>query len=308
MDVQQLEMFVAVAEEGSIHGGARRLRIAQPAVSKSLRKLERQLGTELLVRSPQGIGLTVAGEVLLVQAREILDRVGRTVEIVRKAGYGRRHLVVGLVAGVIAAAELTSEIIRQFREDRPDVSVTLRELDFPSQFSAVTDGRVDVALVRPPCPTTDLALTPLFEEPIVLCCRTDHPLAGEDQLEVGDILNEPMLDMADSPQLWKDFWLLADERHEQPVTGQSVQTVSELGLALACNNRTVMPIASSTWRLGVAGVQPLTTIPLRGAPATLAAVAVMRSEHRDEVNDFVSTAKSVVRQRIKDVPGAELHA
>ncbi|MEU2004896.1 LysR family transcriptional regulator [Rhodococcus sp. NPDC019627] len=307
MDIQQLEMFVAVAEEGSIHGGARRLLIAQPAVSKSLRKLERQLGTELLIRSPQGIGLTVAGEVLLAQAKEILERMGRTIEIVRKAGEPGRELIIGLIAGAVAAAELTKEIIRHYRVERPDVSLTLRELNFPNQFTAISDGLVDVALVRPPCPTSDVALTSLFDEPIMLCCREDHRLADKDCLEIADIVDEPMLDMADAPVLWTDFWLLVNERHGRPPTEQSVRTLSEMGLAVACSPRTVTPLVGSAWRLGM-DPSSLSTVPLRDGPRSIAAVAAARGDYRDEVCDFVATAVRVTRERVADIPDAHLLA
>jgi DNA-binding transcriptional LysR family regulator len=300
-------MFVAVAEEGSIHGGARRLLITQPAVSKTIRKLERQLGTELLIRSPQGIGLTTAGEVLLTQAKEILERVGRTIEIVRKAGEPGRELVIGLIAGAVAAAELTNEIIRQYRADRPDVSLTLRELNFPNQFTAISEGLVDIALVRPPCPTADVALTPLFDEPIVLCCREDHTLADKDRLEISDIFDEQMPDMPDAPAQWTDFWLLVNERHGRPPTEQSVQTLSELGLAVASSHRTVTPLASSAWRIGPSS-SSLTTVPLSGGPRSIAAVATARGDFRDEVCDFVATAVRVTRKRIADIPDARLLA
>lgn len=86
VDLRLLELFVCVAEEGSIHGGARRLMIAQPAVSKGLQRLERQIGMPLVLRSPLGIELTPAGTVLLDAARDILDRIGQARDAVRETG------------------------------------------------------------------------------------------------------------------------------------------------------------------------------------------------------------------------------
>lgn len=83
MELRLLELFVCVAEEGSIHGGARRLMIAQPAVSKGLQRLERQVGKPLVLRSSLGIELTPAGVVMLDAARDILDRIGRARDAVR---------------------------------------------------------------------------------------------------------------------------------------------------------------------------------------------------------------------------------
>ena len=106
MDVRQLQMFIAVSEEGSIHGGARRLMMAQPALSKSLRALERQLGTELLRRSPRGIELTAAGKVMLEQSYEIVRVLDTAADLVREAGRGQKTLQplitqwIGLCLGV----------------------------------------------------------------------------------------------------------------------------------------------------------------------------------------------------------------
>jgi LysR family transcriptional regulator, nitrogen assimilation regulatory protein len=86
MDVRHLRSFLAVAEEGSIHAGARRLTIAQPALSQALRKLERDLDVTLLVRSSRGIELTAAGRALVEHARDVVARFDRTTEIVRAAG------------------------------------------------------------------------------------------------------------------------------------------------------------------------------------------------------------------------------
>lgn len=83
MDVRLLELFVCVAEEGSIHGAARRMLVAQPAVSKALQRLEREVGAALVVRSSQGVTLTPAGAILLGEARDILARIGRALAAVR---------------------------------------------------------------------------------------------------------------------------------------------------------------------------------------------------------------------------------
>lgn len=119
MDTRLLELFVAVAEEGSIHGGARRLVIAQPAVSKGLRRLERTLEASLVDRSARGTALTPAGEVLFTEARDILDRIGRTAAAVRGAGAASRRITLGLIAGTVAAGDLTGEIVQAYRRERP---------------------------------------------------------------------------------------------------------------------------------------------------------------------------------------------
>ncbi|MGH8473353.1 MAG: LysR family transcriptional regulator [Gammaproteobacteria bacterium] len=84
MDLWRLESYVAVVEEGSIRGGARRVRVAQPALSQSIRKLERQFGATLLVRSHRGIEMTEAGERVFEYARGVLAQTERVVHEVTR--------------------------------------------------------------------------------------------------------------------------------------------------------------------------------------------------------------------------------
>jgi DNA-binding transcriptional LysR family regulator len=307
MDVRQLELFVAVVEEGSIHGGARRLMIAQPAVSKALRKLEHHLAAELVVRSPTGIGLTPAGEVLLAHARDIVHRLDRVADAVGAAGRGERSVRVGLIAGSVAAAGLTSEILRSFTRKAPWVSLAVRELTFADQFSAVESGEVDVAIVRPPYFGDRLDLTVMFEEPMVLCCRADHRLARQDRIPIEDVLDEPMVDMADAPRSWTGFWHL-EERRNGPArrSGDSARTLSELQHALLWGSN-VIPLAQSAWHLAMAD-RSLRVVPLEDAPASQIAVATSEDEQRDEIALFVEAARTVSAALVDTVQGARLLA
>src|SRR6056297_3665676 len=86
MDVRQLGYFIAVAEHGSLASAAHSIGIAQPSLSIQIKNLEGRLGTQLLVRSPRGVSLTDAGQVLLKHARFVLEAVERAKEEVRQAG------------------------------------------------------------------------------------------------------------------------------------------------------------------------------------------------------------------------------
>jgi DNA-binding transcriptional LysR family regulator len=100
MDIRLLRCFVAVAEEGSIHAGVRRMCLAQPALSQGIRKLERDFGGALFLRSPTGIELTAAGTKLLVHARQIIAYLDSATHGVRKFLDGQRPVVkIGLSSG-----------------------------------------------------------------------------------------------------------------------------------------------------------------------------------------------------------------
>ncbi len=305
MDLRLLELFVGVAEEGSIHGGARRLMIAQPAVSKGLQRLERRVGVPLVRRSHHGIELTPAGQVLLAESREILERIGKAMAAVRDTGTRDRRITVGLIAGVVAAGDLTKEIVQIYRRQHPGVEVSLRELTFPDQFDTIVSGAVDIALVRPPCHLEELELDPLFDEPLVLCCADDHELADADELSLADILNQPMLDMTNAPREWADFWQLRGYRDGPARTaGDPATTLSQLQLSVSFGE-VVTPVASSAWRLGLAD-PALRAIPLTDAPRSEVAVATRHGESRADVTDFANCAREITSALIDCVPEARV--
>lgn len=90
MSLSQIRYFVAVAEEKNVGRAARRLRIAQPPISRHIRSLEDELGATLFTRTPRGMELLPAGEVFLDRARKILDAVDEAASATRNASVGRQ--------------------------------------------------------------------------------------------------------------------------------------------------------------------------------------------------------------------------
>lgn len=305
MDVRLLELFVGVAEEGSIHGGARRLMIAQPAVSKGLQRLERTVGTPLVARSHRGIELTAAGAALLIEAREILKHIDSAVEVVKAAGKTQTSVTIGLIAGALAAGDITTDIISAYKRQRPDVEVRLRELSFAEQFDAVASREVDVALVRSPYSDDRLELHRLFDEPMVMCCNHDHRRAKASELTVEEILDEPMLDLGDAPKEWADFWHFTDSRGGPARLGSAqAETVSQMQVAVAFSD-IMTPVVQSVWRLGM-GHADLRGIPLVDSPRSEVVIARRSTDTRSEVTDFVTCAEVATRDEIGRVAGANL--
>lgn len=131
MDVRQLGYIVAVAENGSLASAANAIGIAQPSLSLQIKNMEERLGTELLVRSPRGVSLTDAGEVLVRHARLILEAVENAKEEVRQAGttpIGR--VVFGLPSSV--SMVLSVPLAETVRLEAPNVR--LRAVDAMSGF------------------------------------------------------------------------------------------------------------------------------------------------------------------------------
>jgi DNA-binding transcriptional LysR family regulator len=225
------------------------------------------------------------------------------VHAVRDTGQRERKITIGLLAGAVAAAELTEDIVRTYRNQHPGLTVSLRELTFPDQFSAVASGEVDVAIVRPPYDRDELEVEVLFDEPLVLCCSSYHELADAEEIGIGDILDEPMLDMSGAPRVWTDFWHLREFRGGPARTAADpVATLSELQLAVSFGP-VVTPVTASAWRIALAS-SSLSAIPMRDAPRSQVAVATRHRETRADVADFFDCAREISAAHLDRVPGA----
>lgn len=236
MELRHLRSFVVLSEELHFGRAATRIPLAQPALSQQIKQLERELGSRLFDRGPGGVRLTPAGETFLVHARTTINAAARALRAVREQADGvEGTLTVGVFAH--GAAELTLPILRAFAIARPRVQLRVRELDFLQQTSELVEGRVDVALLRPPLADDRVSLAVLASEPRVAVVAADSPLADAGVLKVGDLLDAPVLAAhAAEPRAWTDFWRLTPLRGglaPQEVGPGDVTTVNELLTALA---------------------------------------------------------------------------
>lgn len=148
MELRHLRYFVTVAEEGTFVAAAKRLHLAQQALSKQIADLERQLGVQLFERLPRGVRLTQPGQVLLEEAWVLLDGAATAFDRVRRAARGiAGHVTVGFVEFAAWSTRVPT-LFRKFREERPDVSLEIRALSSLRQWAALQDRRIDVGFVH----------------------------------------------------------------------------------------------------------------------------------------------------------------
>lgn len=306
MDLHGLRYFALVAEEGSVHGGARRAMVAQPAVSVSIKKLEREVGAPLFVRSRRGVVLTEAGRALLVHARALLRHVDDVEAQLRSLTVPASAFTVGLLAGRVAAGELTGPIVDGFRTASPHLDLRVRELDFGDQVDALLDGRVDVALVRSPVVHDDLVLDPLFTEPSVLVTSPQHRLARREAVTMDEVLAERPLEVVRAPRAWADFWNLAAYRVG---TGRTIPShaVTLVDYTIdVLKNATISPMAQSGWRLGGLGEPTVRAVALADGPRGVVGVCRRAEDDRDDVLAFTTRAHEVTARLLSLVPDARL--
>ena len=177
MRLRQIEDFLAVIDEGSIHAAARKTGLSQPAVTKSLRGLEAELHTQLVRRTNHGVVATPAGRAFYARARAAQAELRKgEEEIAQLAGEGSGSVALGV--GPLAALLVAPEAVIRFREKFPAASVRIVE-GCPNEFiSMVRDGTLDFAMRPKVAGKLDPALTfrPLFLDKIIIVGRKNHPL------------------------------------------------------------------------------------------------------------------------------------
>lgn len=187
IDSRLLDMFSVVAEELHFGRAARRLFMTQPPLSQSIRRLEEQLDVLLLERSTRSVSLTPAGRELHRRVQQLQSEARAMVHAVQAVHRGLTgRLIIGLTPS--AAYSDLSALLHAFRQRYPGVMLDLREMNSSEMPTALHRQRLDVAFLRPPFADPDLSPVTVYEEPLVLAIRQDHPLAQRESLSLPQVM------------------------------------------------------------------------------------------------------------------------
>jgi DNA-binding transcriptional LysR family regulator len=195
MELHQLEYFVAVAEEASFTRAAARVHVAQPGVSAQVRRLESELGQQLLDRSGRTVRLTEAGAAVLPFARAALDAVaGARLAADELAGLVRGQVTVGMVSG--CALPVLAELLAGFHKQYPGVTISLTEDNSDRLVEMLGDGRLDLALIGVAGePVDGINSAVLVDEELVAAVAPGHPLAGKEKVTVKALREVPLVSL-----------------------------------------------------------------------------------------------------------------
>jgi len=203
VELRQLAVFVAVAEEGSFTRAADRLHVVQSAVSAGVRNLERELGARLFDRSTHRVQLTDAGDALLPEARATLTAASAARDAVDAVRGGIRGTVLlGTMQAQGMRAIGIPELLAGFRHDHPLVQVHIRHAAGGSAEMAtqVKEGQLDLAFVSLAAnKLPGVELTPLTREPMVVLAPAAHQLAKRRSIPIAALADEPL---AEFPAGW----------------------------------------------------------------------------------------------------------
>ncbi|MEU5472061.1 LysR family transcriptional regulator [Streptomyces lydicus] len=194
MDLQRhLRHFLAVADALHFGRAAEELGMAQPPLSQSIRRLERELEVELFDRSGRRVALTAAGQALVPEARAMLaaDRRLRARMAEVRAAAARPPLRVGLVPET--PASVVRELLVGLTEQAPDGEVELREIPGAEQLRMLLDGRLDVGLLRHPVAEPELRTVPVAEERLGVVLPRLSALARQPQVALGELAGHDLV-------------------------------------------------------------------------------------------------------------------
>jgi len=179
MKLTQLRHLIAVAERGSLRAAARELGVAQPAVTRSIQELERELGVPLLERHARGVFVTDMGQLLLRRAGSIVHEVRRAQEEIQQSNGGLAGTVTGAFSSVPHVSMLP-HALRPFRQRYPKVRIRIIEAVYPMAEVGLLDGSIDfyIGPLHRDSLAPSLSKTKLFDNERVVLARKGHPLAS----------------------------------------------------------------------------------------------------------------------------------
>jgi DNA-binding transcriptional LysR family regulator len=201
--VRDLRYFLAVAREESFTRAAESLYVSQPALSKQIRALERQLRSELFTRRRTGARLTRAGEALVPRAEAIVGEWEDAKAALARASDST--LVLGMHTS--PGRGLLPQVRARLVADCPDATLELRQVEWADRTAGLQEGDTDAAFVWLPLPAPPYRWVTIAREPRLVAMPSAHPLADRPSVRFDEIRDEPFLALPQSAGPLREYWL-----------------------------------------------------------------------------------------------------
>lgn len=258
-ELGQLRCFVAVAEELHFGRAARRLNLTQPPLSRQIQLLEHALEVRLFERTSRSVVLTPAGTGFLPEARRLLRLAeGAALAAKRTARGEAGSLSIGFTA--VTGYDFLPRLLTGFRAAAPGIDILLREMVSADQLEALSTGRIDVGLIRPPFSRAELDSLCVLREPLLLAAPAGHALAKARDVRLADLDGQPLITY--SPYEARYFYdLLATIFSDAGVSPSYVQHIGQihsiLGLVKAELGLALVPQAAENLRFRGVVLRPI---------------------------------------------------
>jgi DNA-binding transcriptional LysR family regulator len=199
MELRHLRYFVGVGEEQHFGRAAARLHIAQPALSRQIQDLEKEIGFVLFDRLPRGVRLNAAGKLFLSDARRILQDVDEAKFRAGRIAHGKAGTLRIGIATALSWHGMVVDAFREFRRRQPDAELELHHLISIHLVEAIASGRLDAGFATGFLPLgKDLEHWQFAEDRIMLAVPKGHPLTRQKTVRLKDL--------RDTPFIWIHRW------------------------------------------------------------------------------------------------------
>jgi DNA-binding transcriptional LysR family regulator len=217
MEFRQLRYFITVAQELHFGRAADRLQITQPALSKQIASLEKELGVQLLSRTKRAVKITPAGQEFFEQAQQLLRQAEAAIQMTQKIDRGEvGKLTIGFTE--TAAHTILPQLVRDFRQDYPNVEIIPIGMATEAQVTALNQHKIDLAFLHPPIDERGIELYPILEETFIAVLPPQHSLLEYDRIPLKAFANEPLIihPRQEGPILYDGFVRACHEAGFQP--------------------------------------------------------------------------------------------
>lgn len=222
MELDQLRYFLQATERGNFTRAAEDLAISQPALSRSIQRLEEELGQPVFERRTRSVSLTEAGTLLQARAQQVFSILeDAKAEITDDGESGRVR--VGAIPTI--APYFLPEILRQFANTFPKATIIVQENTTDLLLKSCTQGEIDLAVVALPVPVKYLAIEELFQEELLLVLPPDHALVDKANIRLSDVKSFPFVLLDEAHCLSDNIVSFCRQRAFQPV---AVERTSQL--------------------------------------------------------------------------------
>ena len=225
IELRDLEYFAVVAEHANLGRAAEALDLSQPALSKSLRRLEKWTQMKVVKRTPKGVELTAVGAALLTHAQRLhlsLDDIKNEVADLRSGQAG--HLRAG--ADVFAADHLMPAACAAFLKDAPKTTAKITIGPIDMLLSALRKGDLDLIVAPIPAFSHEDVLQELFEQEFAVYARTGHRLAKLKRVTISDLVHERWVVSVPDALAWQRVLrAFADRDLPAPITALETTSI-----------------------------------------------------------------------------------
>lgn len=296
IDLRHFRCFVAVAEELHFHKAAKRLGVAQPALSRTIQNLERALGVTLFVRSNRSVEITTAGQSFLKGCKEVLNRTNQIVEDAQRVHQGKiGTLRIGYTDNAINGH--APELLKNFQSSQPDIELRLTHTVTSNQLVDLEEGTIDFGFATGSVARSGFGYCCIQREQFVCVVYEGHRFSERKSVDLKEFATEAMIQGA--PEQWEHFHSYLTPLYRkagfEPVIAQVGLATSDILRLVACG----MGITILTETVADTLAPGLRVIPLEGVSDRLDTIVVWRT---DQTNSAKEHFISFLRETLPDGP------